>query len=135
MGVKLGRISFFVFITVMVFGCIADIIQQRRQSLNQQRRQSLNQQRRQSFVDVNPHLKENVKQAILEGKIFLGMTKKQAVASWGNPNSINRSGGSFGIHEQWVYERNKYIGGTVISVPSFYLYIENGVLKSWQDVD
>lgn len=50
----------------------------------------------------------------------LGMTKDQAISQFGYPNDINRSVGSWGIHEQWVYGIN------------FYLYFENGILTSWQ---
>jgi len=57
---------------------------------------------------------------ILEKKIWIGMTKEMAVESWGMPQDINRTVGSFGIHEQWIY------GNT-------YLYFEDGKLTSWQD--
>jgi hypothetical protein len=52
-----------------------------------------------------------------------GMTAKQVVeqTSWGKPESINRSTGSWGVHEQWVY------GGRN------YLYFENGKLASIQN--
>ncbi len=59
---------------------------------------------------------------ILDGKIWLGMTDKMARDSWGSPYDINRSVGSYGVHEQWVYR--KYDAN---------LYFENGVLTSWQD--
>lgn len=57
---------------------------------------------------------------IANGKVFIGMTKPQVIASWGQPSDINRTAGSWGVHEQWVYGSN-------------YLYFENGILKSWQD--
>ncbi|WP_243374601.1 hypothetical protein [Geotalea sp. SG265] len=59
--------------------------------------------------------------AIANGKIFIGMTKDEAVASWGKPQDINRSAGSWGINEQWVYGDRTY------------LYFKNGRLTSWQD--
>lgn len=55
-----------------------------------------------------------------EGYIWIGMTKKMAIISRGYPKDINRTVGSWGIHEQWVYD-------------GAYLYFENGYLKSWQD--
>ncbi|MFZ2339684.1 MAG: hypothetical protein WAW07_08195, partial [Bacteroidales bacterium] len=58
---------------------------------------------------------------ILSGKIWLGMTDKMAKDSWGDPEEINRTIGSWGVHEQWVYYRD------------VYLYFENGILTSWQD--
>lgn len=57
---------------------------------------------------------------IANEKIGLGMTQEMVENSWGSPNSINRSAGSWGVHEQWVYDAS-------------YLYFENGILTSWQD--
>lgn len=61
-------------------------------------------------------------QRIIDRKIWLGMTDDMALESWGLPDKNNRSVGSWGVHEQWVYERK-----------DTYLYFENGILKSWQD--
>lgn len=58
--------------------------------------------------------------AIRKHEISLGMTPCMAVAAWGRPEDINSSVGSYGRHEQWVYN------GT-------YLYFENDTLTSWQD--
>lgn len=58
--------------------------------------------------------------AIKQEKIVLGMTRDEAKLSWGEPKDINRTVGSWGVHEQWVY------GST-------YLYFKNGVLTSFQD--
>lgn len=58
---------------------------------------------------------------ILQGKIRIGMTKNMCRDSWGEPDDINKSSGSWGVHEQWVY-------GT-----SSYLYFENGILTSIQN--
>jgi hypothetical protein len=57
---------------------------------------------------------------ILAKEIWLGMTKEMAIDSWGMPQKVNRTLGTFGVHEQWIY------GDT-------YLYFENGFLTSWQD--
>jgi hypothetical protein len=48
------------------------------------------------------------------------MTKEMAIISRGYPKDKNRSVGSWGTHEQWVYDDE-------------YLYFENGYLRSWQD--
>lgn len=53
-------------------------------------------------------------------EICRGMTKDMAILSWGEPNDINRSVGSWGVQEQWCYENS-------------YLYFENGRLTSWQN--
>lgn len=57
---------------------------------------------------------------IFEEKIWIGMTKEMLIESWGRPNDINRTVGSWGVHEQCIYS-------------SAYIYIENGVVTSWQD--
>ena len=61
-----------------------------------------------------------IKSVVRNRKICLGMSDKAALLSWGKPDDINRSVGSWGKHEQWVYGSN-------------YLYFENGKLMSWQD--
>jgi len=63
--------------------------------------------------------------AIIEGEVFMGMSTKQVLYSWGKPDDINRTVGSWGVHEQWVYDRGDY--------SSQYLYFEDGELNSWQD--
>ena len=65
---------------------------------------------------------QTVGMRILKREIWLGMTDAMARDSWGSPSDINRSVGSWGVHEQWVY--NRY---------DAYLYFENGKLNSWQD--
>ena len=54
-------------------------------------------------------------------QIKIGMTKDMVIAVLGKPYDINRTGGSFGVQEQWCY------GGNL------YLYFENGILTLWQD--
>lgn len=63
----------------------------------------------------------DVAESINNRHIQLGMTKEMVVDAIGKPYDINRTGGSFGVHEQWCYRGN------------VYLYFENGVLTSWQD--
>ncbi len=57
---------------------------------------------------------------IIDGEIWLGMTKDMTIESWGEPDKINRTVNSISVNEQWIYG-NKY------------LYFENGKLVSWQD--
>lgn len=52
---------------------------------------------------------------IAAGKLWLGMTTKMALDSWGIPYQIKRTSGNFHISEQWIY-------------PGAYLFFENGVL-------
>lgn len=79
---------------------------------------------RQEYVKNHQNLSKRIKNCILKGKIRLGMTKEQVEVSWGKPRDINKSVGSWGVHEQWIYRKFSH---------STYLYFENGILTSWQD--
>ena len=57
---------------------------------------------------------------ILEGKVRIGMTKAMCEESWGYPDDINTSIGSWGTHEQWVYGNS-------------YLYFEGNKLTAIQN--
>jgi hypothetical protein len=61
-----------------------------------------------------------MRDAILNGKVKMGMSREEVVAAWGKPKDINRTVGSWGTHEQWVYEKQ-------------YLYFSNGKVTSWQN--
>ncbi len=66
-------------------------------------------------------------QLIKEEKIRIGMSETALIASWGYPNKINRSVGSYGVDKQFVYGRySRYSSPT-------YVYVENGKVISWQD--
>ncbi len=64
--------------------------------------------------------KARVSAAIRKNSIFVGMTPDEVKQSWGAPQKINASGGSYGTHEQWIYPNN-------------YVYFRDGELSSWQD--
>jgi predicted nuclease with TOPRIM domain len=55
-----------------------------------------------------------------KGSYWIGMTDDMAMISLGYPNDINRSVGSWGVNEQWVYDGK-------------YLYFENGKMSSYQN--
>ena len=59
-------------------------------------------------------------QKLLDGYYWIGMTDDMALISLGHPESINKTVGTWGVHEQWVYK-------------SIYLYFENGKLTSYQN--
>ena len=65
-----------------------------------------------------------VRTDLREGTIRLGFTPEQVLLARGKPSRKNRSVGSWGVHEQWVYE---YYGAT------HYLHFEGDKLTSWQD--
>ena len=57
---------------------------------------------------------------ISKRRVRIGMTDELCLAALGKPRDINRSVGSYGVHEQWCYS-------------GLYLYFEDGVLTSFQD--
>jgi hypothetical protein len=57
---------------------------------------------------------------IVQGKVRIGFTKQMCREAWGEPEDINTTTGSYGKHEQWVYDDD-------------YLYFENGKLTAIQD--
>lgn len=57
---------------------------------------------------------------ICEGSVRIGWDKEKCRLSWGEPRDINKSVGSWGVHEQWCYSGS-------------YLYFENGRLTSIQN--
>ena len=80
----------------------------------------LKQEYRVQEVTWHPEWSDKAKEAVLQGKFILGMTSKQVKVSLGHPEDINKTVGSWGTHEQWVYSDK-------------YLYFENGILTAWQD--
>jgi hypothetical protein len=56
---------------------------------------------------------------IINHETWIGMTTFEAIASLGLPKDVNKTEGTFGIHEQWVYGEIPY---------TKYLYFENGKL-------
>lgn len=62
--------------------------------------------------------------AASRGKVMVGMSAAQVRRAWGAPTKINSSVGTYGKHEQWVYDRGGYV--------SQYVYVQNGVVSSIQ---
>ena len=50
-----------------------------------------------------------------------GMTSDECILSWGKPTDKNRTIGSWGVDEQWIYPNDNY------------LYFENGILTTIQN--
>ena len=65
---------------------------------------------------------------IIEGRVRLGWTREMCRESWGSPDDINTMTGSWGVHEQWVYEYS-----FSDSYSMYCLYFENGILTTIQD--
>lgn len=79
---------------------------------------------RKEFVDRYPEWPQDVKNAILQGEIIIGMTEGQVLASWGSPESVNRTIFKNHTREQWIYSQWPHFG---------YLYFDNGILTAQQD--
>jgi hypothetical protein len=58
---------------------------------------------------------------ILYKNIVIGMTKEMVMAAIGYPDDINTTEGSWGTHEQWVYDKE-----------DMYIYFENNKLTTIQ---
>lgn len=65
-----------------------------------------------------------LKSLVRENRLAVGMTKEQALESWGKPCDVNRSIYSSGVHEQWVYCRGDY--------ERDYIYFDDGKLSAIQ---
>lgn len=63
-------------------------------------------------------------QATATGGVTRGMTAKQVRYAWGAPTKVNKSVGSYGTHEQWVYHHSNN--------RSQYVYLENGIVTAIQ---
>ena len=63
---------------------------------------------------------ESIGRKIFQEEIWIGMSSEMVLDSQGRPKDINKTVGSWGIHEQWIYDNNTY------------LYLENGRLTNWQ---
>jgi len=83
--------------------------------------------RRQTYINHHQSLSLEKKQAILNGKLLIGMTREEVLASWGRPRKSNISEGSWGVDEQWIYGRHRRNFSDVC-----YVYFRNGILTSIQ---
>ncbi|MDI6766085.1 MAG: hypothetical protein QME52_04605 [Bacteroidota bacterium] len=65
------------------------------------------------FYTIDPRnifkFSNKVWSAIEDGKVFVGMTAEQALLSWGEPKSINRTTTGRTIQEQWEYGSHTYL--------------------------
>jgi hypothetical protein len=82
-------------------------------------------QYRQEQIEAHPGWSKEIKALVSRGMIRQGMTRAQVQASWGRPLDINRSVGSWGTREQWVYGDARYTDPK-------YVYFRNGRCTGWQ---
>jgi len=71
---------------------------------------------------VLDYIAEADRYAVKHREIRLGMDECALAASLGRPSHVNRSVGSFGRHDQWVYESGRFR----------YVYTEDGTVTSYQ---
>ena len=121
-----NRIFVLCLMSLMLYGC-GDNFMNDLLDPGWQQRAAEREKKIEAYFEQNPRLSKDIKNAILNRGIRLGMTKEQVLLSWENSYyrliKINKTGGPWGVHEQWIY--NSYNGP--------YLYFENGILTSWQD--
>ena len=93
---------------------------------------------REDYIKTHPEISSQMRDAILNGDVLIGMTTEQVFASRGQPYKINKTTGSYGIHEQWVMVTS---AGAMYGIPYgldkkakqyAYIYLENGKVTSWQ---
>jgi len=82
---------------------------------------------RRELIKRYPKWTRAMKEVVEEGQIKIGMSEKQVLSSWGTPEKINKNVGAWGVLEQWIYEGHISSYGT-----SYYVYVENGIVTSWQ---
>jgi len=92
---------------------------------------------RQDYIKTHPGGSSQIRNAILNGDILIGMTKEQVLASRGQPYKINKTTGEWGVHEQWVMVMHTYGITGVYGIDNkakqyAYIYFENGKVTSWQ---
>lgn len=65
--------------------------------------------RRVRYVREHPEAAERTLLDVMEGLARIGMSKEEALASWGEPERINRDIHAWGTSEQWVYGSGSYL--------------------------
>lgn len=85
-------------------------------------------------LDIPPPPDPNTREgrmaiAIAKKQIVIGMTAAEVVQSWGKPDKINSSATRENRNEQWVFSSDRPIGRAQ------YVYLENGIVRSWQSSD
>ena len=95
------------------------------------------------YLETHPEISSEMRVAIEQGDVLLGMTSAQVVACRGKPQKINKTTGSYGVHERWVMVirwRGSYNSKGLDNSKELatkaktyaYIYLENGIVTSWQ---
>lgn len=72
---------------------------------------------------------DDVRRAVENDRIALGMTRDQVVASWGWPQDVNRTITAYGTDEQWCYgdRRDRF------ALAHTFVYFVEGRVQTIQD--
>lgn len=73
------------------------------------------------YFAQNPATPDEIKQAIVDGRVLVGMTWEQVKLSVGDVMRVNRTQTAYGVHEQLIYPSNLYV------------YLDNNVVTAVQD--
>lgn len=68
----------------------------------------------------------SIKKCVSEGHLMVGMTKEQALASWGRPSHVTQTVDQTGVYENWQYQFTYNNIGTLV-------YFKNGKIIAIQE--
>ena len=72
--------------------------------------------------ELNKKFSKEITEKLINGYYWIGMTDIMALISLGAPDKTNRTVGTWGVKEQWIYRDN-----------DLYLYFKNGKLESYRN--
>ena len=83
------------------------------------------------YINAHPELSQEIKQAILEGRVIEGMTKEDVIATWGKPDKVTfmrENKDSYFYTEEW--DEVWYYKDTLFRLmsPSIWVYFKKGVV-------
>src|SRR6185295_7127311 len=89
--------------------------------------------RKEEYIRSHPKLSPARVAQIRAGQVQIGMTSEEVFASLGNTDTRNTTTTAFGTHEQWGYG-GAYIGSDMIRPSNLFLYFDNNILTSIQEL-
>ena len=100
---------------------------------------------RREYFKLHPGVSPQVRDAILNADVLIGMNSEQVIASRGRPHEIKKTTTKSGIHEQWVmvasiashHPRGGGLFGISYGLDKkanqyAYIYFENGKVTNWK---
>ena len=88
------------------------------------------------YVNQNPDISEEIKSAILNGNLIVGMKPADVVATWGKPIEKNTTHAQDNKNEQWIYGDIDYdtaLDRYVFIHNKKFAYLDNNILTAFQD--